>query len=62
LLVELFLGLTAIIFGRKLGFEFVVPICFWLGVIVAAVFGSIVVANLMVVFFFSKYRKGDGPL
>ena len=57
LLVELFLFLTAVIFGRKLGFEFVVPICFWLGVIVAAVFASIVIANLMVVFFLGRYRK-----
>jgi hypothetical protein len=57
LLVELFLFLTAVIFGRKLGYEFVAPICFWLGVIVAAVFVSIVIANLTVVFMASKYRK-----
>lgn len=57
LLVELFLFLTAIIFGRKLGYEFVTPICFWLGVIVAAVFVSIVAANLTVVFFLGRYRK-----
>ncbi len=57
ILVELFLFLTAIIFGRKLGHEFVTPICFWLGIIVATVFASIVVANLTAVFFFGRYRK-----
>jgi len=56
-LVELFLFLVTIIFGRSLGHEFVTPICFWLGVIVAAVFASIIVANLTVVFFFGRYRK-----
>jgi hypothetical protein len=57
LLVEFFLFLTAVIFGRRLGHEFVAPICFWLGVIVAAVFVTIVIANLMVVFFFGRYRR-----
>ena len=57
LLVELFLFFTAVIFGRKLGCEFVTPVCFWLGVIVAAVFVSIVIANLTVVFIFGRYRK-----
>jgi hypothetical protein len=57
LLVELFLFFTAFIFGRKLGYEFVAPICFWVGVIIAAVFASIVIANLIVVFFAGRYRK-----
>jgi hypothetical protein len=62
LLGELFLFFTAIIFGRKLGFEFVTPVCVWLGLIVAAVFVSIAVVNLIVVFFFGRYHKGDEPL
>ena len=56
-LVELLLLLIGIIFGRLLGYEFTLAACFWLGVIVAAVFASIVFANLTVVFFHNKYRK-----
>jgi hypothetical protein len=58
LLAELFLVFVAIIFGRSPGQEFVRPVCFWLGVIVAAVFTSIVLANFTLVFFCKRYYNG----
>lgn len=55
--IELVLFLIAIIFGRLLGYNFTLITCLWLGIIVAAVFTSIVFANLAVIFFYKAYLK-----
>lgn len=59
-LIELVLLLTAIIFGRLLGYKLALTACFWLGIIVAACFALIISANLTVIFFsklFLNIRK-----
>jgi len=56
-LIELVLFFIAIIFGRLLGYRFALIGCFWLGVVVAACFASIIAANLTVIFFNRLYLK-----
>jgi len=54
-LIELILFLMAALFGRVLGYESTLTACFWLGVIVAICFASIVLGNVMVIFLYRLY-------
>ena len=54
---ELVLLIVAIILGPSLGYRFTFAACFWLGVILAAVFASIFFANVAVIFLRDKYRN-----
>ena len=56
-LIELLLCFIGIIFGGVLGHKTTLTACFWLGVIVAAVFVSIALANLAVICFHDRYRR-----
>ena len=48
-LIELALFFMAILFGRLLGYDLALTACFWIGVIVAASFGLIVLSNVFVI-------------
>ena len=56
-LIELVLFLTAIIFGRLLGYELALRVCLWFGIIVAACFALIISANLTVIFFSKLFHN-----
>jgi len=53
----LFLFLLAIIFGRQVGYETALIVCFWLWAIVILVFTLIILGNLVVIFLHKTYRK-----
>jgi hypothetical protein len=48
-LTELVLFLMGVIFGRLLGYSWAFMACFWLGVVVAACYGLIVLANMLLI-------------
>ncbi len=54
-LIELVLFLMAALFARILGYESTLIACFWLGVIVAICFASVVLVIVMAIFFFRLY-------
>jgi hypothetical protein len=56
-LCELILFLSALIFGRVLGYTLTLAACFWFGVIVALCYLMIVCANLGVIFFQMLHAK-----
>lgn len=56
-LAELFLFFIAIIFGPALGHRFTLTACFGLGILLAAIFASIFLANLTVVFLCDKHSR-----
>ena len=62
-LIELILFLMAALFGLILGYESTLIACFWLGVVVAICFASIVLGNVMAIFLFRLFvtirRKTD---
>lgn len=53
--IELFLFIVAALFGRVLGFKITFLICFWIGVIIIAVFLSIILMNFVAVGFQKLY-------
>ena len=56
----LVLFLVAIIFGRVLGYESALTICFWFWVLVVIIFISIILSNLAVIFSHKVYIKFRG--
>jgi hypothetical protein len=50
-LIELVLFSMALIFGRLLGYEETLTACFWLGVIVAVCYASLVLVNVLIILF-----------
>ena len=62
-LIELVLFSIALIFGRLLGYGATFRACFWLGVIVAVCYASLVLANVLIILFqklilgLKRYRR-----
>ena len=56
----LVLFLIAIIFGRVLGYESALTICFWFWILVVVIFTSIIPSNLAIIFSHKIYIKFRG--
>ena len=56
----LVLFLIAIIFGRVLGYESALTICFWFWILVVIIFTSTILSNLAVIFSHKIYIKFRG--
>jgi len=62
-LIEFVLLSMALIFGRLLGYGATLTACFWLGVIVAGCYASLVLANVLIILFhklflgLKRYRR-----
>jgi len=62
-LIELVLFSMALIFGRLLGYGATLRACFWLGVIVAVCYASLVLGNVFIILFqklilgLKRYRR-----
>ena len=54
-LIELVIFIMAMILGRVLGYDSTLTACFWLGVIVAICFATIVLGNVVVIFLYRLY-------
>ena len=56
----LVLFLIGIIFGRALGYESALTICFWFWILVVIIFTSLILSNLAVIFSHKIYIKLRG--
>ena len=53
----IFLFLLAMIFGRQVGYESALIVCFWFWIIVIIIISSIILCNLAIIFFYKIYIK-----
>ena len=53
----IFLFLLAMIFGRQVGYESALIVCFWFWIIVIIIISSIILCNLAIICFYKIYIK-----